>query len=130
MPKPPRSPTTVAVQAGRFRYPPEGIFGGSPGSRARFLKNGQPADPGGLTFCDPGDVLSFYSAGGGGYGSPLERDPAAVEADAINGYISIDRAKEDYGVILDPVSRKVELTATEKLRKSRERSSATETEAD
>jgi len=126
----PRSPTTVAVQAGRFRYPPEGIFGSSPGSKARFLKNGQPADPGGLTFCDPGDVLSFYSAGGGGYGSPLERDPAAVEADAINGYISIDRAKEDYGVILDPVSRKVELTATEKLRKSRERSSATETEAD
>ncbi|MCA1794004.1 MAG: hydantoinase B/oxoprolinase family protein, partial [Desulfobacteraceae bacterium] len=41
----PPSRTTIAVQAGRFVYPPDGIFGGKPGACARFLKNTKPADP-------------------------------------------------------------------------------------
>lgn len=98
----PLSPTTIAVQAGRFHYPPEGLFGGLPGNHAQFLKNGEPADPSGLTFCEPGDILSFYSAGGGGYGSPLERDPEAVAADVKKGYVSIEGAKTAYGTIIEP----------------------------
>ena len=112
----PQPPVTVAVQAGRFRYPPEGLFGGRPGSKAQFLRNRQPADPSGLTFCDRGDVMEFHSAGGGGYGSPLERDPEAVASDAVNGYVSIGRAREDYGVVIDPANLKVDAEATEKLR--------------
>ncbi len=115
----PQSPTTVAIQAGRFHYPPEGIFNGHPGSRARFLKNDHPGDPGGLTFCDPGDELSFYSAGGGGYGSPLERDPQSVLEDVVLGYVSIHGAKDDYGVIIDPSGTRVMKEATEELRTSR-----------
>jgi N-methylhydantoinase B len=112
----PQPPVTVAVQAGRFRYPPEGLFGGRPGSKARFLRNRQPADPSGLTFCDRGDVMEFHSAGGGGYGNPIERDPEAVASDAVNGYVSIDRAREDYGVVIDPATLRVDPEATEKLR--------------
>ncbi len=112
----PLPPTTIAVQAGRYVYPPEGIFGGKPGSKARFLKNDSDADPSGLTFCETGDVISFYSAGGGGYGDPLKRDPAAVEKDVRYGYVSIEKAREDYSVVLDPDTLGVDTSATELLR--------------
>ncbi len=108
--------TTFAVQAGRFIYPPQGIFNGKDGSKAKFLKNEENADPSGLTFCDPGDRISFVSAGGGGYGDPLERDPQAVERDVQYGYVSIEKAKQDYGVIIEPGSLKLNLDATQRLR--------------
>ncbi|MGE5258492.1 MAG: hydantoinase B/oxoprolinase family protein [Hyphomicrobiales bacterium] len=112
----PDPPVTVAVQAGRFRYPPEGLFGGRPGSKAQFVCNRQPADPSGLTFCGRGDMMEFHSAGGGGYGNPIERDPEAVASDVLNGYVSIDRAREGYGVVLYPDTLKIDAEATERLR--------------
>ena len=108
--------TTIAIQAGRFIYPPGGIFDGKDGSKAKFLKNNENADPSGLTFCDPGDRISFISAGGGGYGNPFERDPKAVERDVQYGYVSIEKAKQDYGVIIEPGSLKLNLDATQRLR--------------
>jgi len=108
--------TTIAVQAGRFIYPPKGIFDGKDGSKAKFLKNSENADPSGLTFCDPGDRISFISAGGGGYGNPFERDPKAVERDVQYGYVSIEKAKQDYGVIVEPASLTLDLDATRRLR--------------
>ena len=93
----PLGPVTIAMQAGRFRYPPQGIFGGHPGAKAMFLHNDQPGDPSGLTFCRPGDTLAFYSAGGGGYGNPGERDKEAVEKDMRYEYVSHEKAKTDYG---------------------------------
>ena len=80
------------------------------------MKNSQNADPSGLTFCDPGDRISFISAGGGGYGNPFERDPKDVERDVRFGYISIEKAKQDYGVIIEPDSLVVDLDATLRLR--------------
>ncbi len=115
----PLPPTTIAIQAGRFRYPPQGIFGGREGAKARFLHNNENGDPSGLTFCEQGDTVAFYSAGGGGYGDPLERDPEAIEQDVIYGYVSIDKAREDYGVVIDPVTLKCDIDKTEKLRSSR-----------
>jgi N-methylhydantoinase B len=112
----PLPPVTIAVQAGRFRYPPEGIFGGKDGARARFLINDAPADPSGLTFANPGDRVAFYSAGGGGFGDPFERDPAAVASDVHNGYVSIGNARKDYGVAVDPDSLTVDHASTAALR--------------
>jgi N-methylhydantoinase B len=74
----PQGPTSIAVQAGRFKYAPQGLFSAGPGARAQFLINEQAGDPSGLTLCRSGDVIEFHSAGGGGYGNPLERDPQAV----------------------------------------------------
>ncbi|MBU1696815.1 MAG: hydantoinase B/oxoprolinase family protein, partial [Proteobacteria bacterium] len=108
--------TTIALQAGRFIYPPQGIFGGKNGSKAQFLKNSENGDPSGLTFCDPGDRISFVSAGGGGYGNPFERDPKLVEKDVQYEYVSIERAKQDYGVIIEPDSLTLDLDATLRLR--------------
>ncbi|MBV9538634.1 MAG: hydantoinase B/oxoprolinase family protein, partial [Acidisphaera sp.] len=47
-----------------------------------------------------GDVFSRPTAGGGGYGDPLERDPALVREDVADDYVSLDRARKDYGVVL------------------------------
>jgi N-methylhydantoinase B len=69
-----------------------------------------------LTLCRTGDSIHFQSAGGGGYGNPLERDPEAVEADVFNGYVSVEQAKADYGVAIDPVTLKVNFKETQKLR--------------
>jgi N-methylhydantoinase B len=114
----PKPPVAIAVQAGRFRYPPQGIFGGSPGTKAQYLKNDLPADPSGLTFCDAGDKIDFYSAGGGGFGSPLERDIQAVEKDVLYGYVSLEKAKEKYGVVMDSGTHNADQDATKKLRAS------------
>lgn len=110
--------TSIAVQAGRYIYPPEGIFGGKDGALAQYLKNGENADPSTLTFCDPGDRISFVSAGGGGYGNPFERDLKAVERDVQYEYVSIEKAKTDYGVVIAPDTLKLDLEATQKLRES------------
>ncbi len=115
----PLYPVTIAVQAGRFRYPPEGLFEGGYGSKAIFLKNGEPADSSGLTFAEPGDSVEFHSAGGGGYGSPFERDPEEVVQDVRNGYVSIEKAYEDYGVIMMPNSLEVNEVATTAYREQR-----------
>jgi N-methylhydantoinase B len=45
-----------------------------------------------------GDVFTRPSAGGGGFGDPLERDPQAVCEDVADGYVSVERARKDYGV--------------------------------
>ena len=116
----PQGPISIAIQAGRYKYPPRGLFGAGPGSGARFLIDEQPGDPSGLTLCQPGNVIQFESAGGGGYGDPLQRDPQAVAADVVNGYVSIEKALEDYGIVIDPVTLKVDLEETNRIRGSRE----------
>lgn len=124
--KAPEGPVTIAVQAGRFRYPPEGLFGGKPGARARFLVNGEPGDPSGLTICYPGDVIEFHSAGGGGFGDPFERDPLAVKRDVEMGYVTLDGARRDYAVVLDPHDLTVDFEATESLRKEKRKGASGE----
>ena len=47
-----------------------------------------------------GDAFSRPTAGGGGYGDPLQRDPAAVREDVADDYVSLRRARLDYGVVL------------------------------
>jgi len=114
----PSSPTAIGVQGGRFRYPADGLFSGKPGTKSKFEIGGVPKDPGGLNFANPGDTIIFFNPGGGGYGNPLERDPEVVESDVINGYVSLEKAREDYGVVIDPQTLKVDLKATQKLRGS------------
>ncbi len=114
----PLSPVNLGIQAGRHTHAPEGLFGGKPGAKAQFLVNGVPGNPFGLTQMQPGDVVMIDAAGGGGYGNPLERDPECVERDVIEGYISIDKAGEEYGVAIHPESFKADKEKTRTLRAS------------
>jgi len=114
----PVPPVNLGIQSGRYRYPPEGLFGGKHGAKAQFLVSGQPGNPFGLTRMKPGDVIIMDAAGGGGFGDPLDRDPEVVQEDVIQGYVSIEKAREDYGVVIDPGTMKVDSSATERLRRS------------
>jgi N-methylhydantoinase B len=64
----------------------------------------------------PGDSFTLRSGGGGGYGSPLERDPAAVEEDVIQGYVSREKAAAVYGVVFAPDGERIDLGATARRR--------------
>jgi N-methylhydantoinase B len=115
----PKPPVTVVTVMGRFRYPPQGLFGGGEGGRGSYRINGEATAWGGLTLCKPGDVIAFRQPGGGGYGKPTEREPERVADDVRNGYVSIGKARDIYGVVVDPGTFAVDAAATTQLRESR-----------
>jgi N-methylhydantoinase B len=114
----PLPPVSLGIQSGRYRYPPEGLFGGKDGAKAQFLVNGKPGNPYGLTHLKPGDVIIMDAAGGGGYGNPLERDLELIENDVFDGYVSMESARNDYGVVINPDTLNVDVDASQKLRTS------------
>jgi hypothetical protein len=70
---------------------------------------------------DDGDVLFVRSSSSGGYGDPLEREPESVCEDVAEGYVSIERALKDYGVVVreldaDMAEYEIDLEATEAAR--------------
>lgn len=69
-----------------------------------------------------GDVIAFgFSAGGAGYGDPLEADPESVAEDIVNRIISRETAERIYKVVYDEQAMKVDLQATEALRAAERR---------
>ena len=56
----------------------------------------------------PGDTFERPSAGGGGFGDPLERTTAEVLEDVIDGYVSVDRAAKDYGVVIREIDAELD----------------------
>ncbi len=87
-------------------HPPRGVRGGLAGAPARGMKRGRdgtltelPGGPTELTLL-PGEAVVSFSCGGGGYGSPLEREPAAVLADVEERWVTREHAERVYGVVL------------------------------
>jgi N-methylhydantoinase B len=99
---------------------PWGLFGGGPGAPGRHVLNPDSVPqelPAKATVqLKPGDVMSYRTPGGGGYGPALERDPEAVLRDVLDGKMSPARAREVYGVVLDLERRAVDAEATAALR--------------
>jgi N-methylhydantoinase B len=96
----------VSHRGERFASSPWGLHGGTPGrSGCAFIvrKDGTreelPSKK--MIVLHPGDRLWEYIAGGAGYGDPLDRDPEQVLADVLDGKISSETARDDYGVVLD-----------------------------
>jgi N-methylhydantoinase B len=64
--------------------------------------------------------MAYYSPCGGGYGSPLERDPQKVLDDVLDGFCTPADARDVYGVVLDLDAETVDMAATEARRASLE----------
>lgn len=103
------------------KYAPWGFSGGRPGTPGAVTLlpagGGAPID---LPSKFPsykfseGDTLRTVSPCGGGYGDPLLRDPAAVLDDVLDGFVSAESARAQYGVVLSGAA--VDTAATEALR--------------
>lgn len=104
-------PTTISVRSNFVHHPPPGFAGGLPGGPVRTLLNGSPIPENPVTL-RVGDALLVETAGGGGFGSPLEREPERVLEDVLQGYVSLEAAYEIYGVVIDPQARRVDEKAT------------------
>ncbi|HEY4348615.1 MAG TPA: hydantoinase B/oxoprolinase family protein [Gaiellaceae bacterium] len=115
----------------RKDYPPWGLAGGLPGgTTAALLKL-----PDEETFTNvhvahhlvpAGTVAALVSAGGGGWGDPLDRDPERVLADVIDGVVTMEAANEYYGVVVEgnAVDKRATEVWRERLRVSRSHSGA------
>ncbi len=102
----------LSIVGNRCKVPPWGLYGGLPGGRAAYLVDGVDGDErvaspgflskGSMIPLAQGEVVRQLTAGGGGYGDPLERDPELVVRDLRLGYVSREAAERDYGVLVTP----------------------------
>jgi N-methylhydantoinase B len=86
------------------------VNGGSPDERRMLKVNAH--------HLAAGSSVDLLTGGGGGFGSPYERDPERVLLDVLEGYVSREAAERDYGVVLTDEPA-VDLAATRDLRAAR-----------
>jgi N-methylhydantoinase B len=99
------SPAGMSTWMVGIKYPMAGVEGGRDGApnqltvrfdtRPKRIDNIANAEP-----HEAGEAFEYLYGGGGGYGDPLERDPAAVRDDVLDEYVSREAAERDYGVVL------------------------------
>jgi N-methylhydantoinase B len=114
----------VSHRGERFGSSPWGLEGGAPGARAHAYivradgtRETLPSKK--MIVLHPGDQLWEYIAGGAGYGDPLDRDPAAVCADVLDGKISPALALDAFGVVLTEDGAAVDDVKTKETRERR-----------
>ena len=111
---------TISIHDDRWFVPTWGVNGGEPGKRARKVlekADGTAQIIGNKVedvHVDEGDQLHFITWGGGGWGDPLDRDPALVGKEITQGLVTVEGAKA-YGVVAG-ADGAVDQTATEALR--------------
>ena len=114
-------PGEISIHDDRWLTHPWGVNGGRPGKRSTKLMVRNTGESEWMpSKCDrvkvsPGDILYFNTWGGGGWGDPLERDPATVALDVRRRLVSPEGAKR-YGVVIT-TDNKVNDTATAELRR-------------
>ena len=121
-----RTSMTLNTQIERAHCKPWGLEGGLEGAGNEvWVRNGGtwktdfPNAKVLVARLETGDAFRVRSGGGGGHGSPLERPVEIVVEDVKQGYVSVEAAAELYGVVVDPITLDVDVTATERLRACR-----------
>ena len=115
---------TFGLRVENNLFPAWGVAGGMGGGLSRVVLNPDTPDEREIrAFSDDnrwkrGDLVRIYTAGGGGWGDPLERDAAMVLDDVLDGFVSLDAARESYGVVINPDTLRVDGEATEEQRQS------------
>jgi N-methylhydantoinase B len=106
----------------RCRIPPPGTAGGLPGQGGGWVLNegvaGERVLPAKITSMpvDAGDVITMRTSSGGGFGSPVEREPWRVLEDVKDGNVTIESARDIYRVSIDPTTLTVRDAETAVLR--------------
>ncbi len=117
------SQALVTIQVGRHDFPPWGVDGGlpGPGNRVIVYRDGKGEEIRRISaeLLKKGDLISIRTSGGGGWGDPLERDPELVLEDYRNDLISLETAREVYGVVIDPERMEIDWEKTKSLRERR-----------
>jgi N-methylhydantoinase B len=109
------------ADTGRKAYPPWGLWNGKPGTPSDHLLH-LPSEPDFksvdvIRHWVPADSEAIImTAGGGGWGDPLERDPQKVREDVREEYVSIEAAWAEYGVEMDPRTLEIDQEGTVRLR--------------
>ncbi|MBV8888537.1 MAG: hydantoinase B/oxoprolinase family protein [Alphaproteobacteria bacterium] len=110
----------LQVRSDRHDFRPYGLYGGGPGRPSmNFLNPDRESTPLSSKFTTTmrqGDLFRHEVAGAGGWGDPLERDPALVLKDVRNEFVSAGMAREAYGVVLSGAPLRVDAAATAALR--------------
>jgi N-methylhydantoinase B len=117
---------TLSIIAERTKLAPWGVYEGKPGMKGEFLIRKLDGTEIRLeSKCtvkmEKGDIFVARTPGGGGYGSPLERAPEAVREDVVNGLVSRSSAQKDYGVVINPETKEINLEVTRELREKMHR---------
>jgi N-methylhydantoinase B len=117
-----QGPVSLTIFEERHRTRPWGLFGGGPGefSRAEIRRATgvvEVVPTNAMYVLETGDrVVCEGSAGGAGYGDPYEREPQRVLDDVLDGKVSLEAARNAYGVVLDEGGNAVDEKATESSR--------------
>lgn len=113
-------PTNIVMFGDGMKIPPFGASSGKQGSLNRAELITEDAHTYALSSKESvrslpkGTVLTTISSGGGGWGDPRQRDPERVWQDVQNGFVSLAKARTDYGVVL--TTEGVDQEKTKKLR--------------
>jgi len=100
------SPNTTITARNRNRsvFASAGVMGGQSGALSYFrtLRDGRVINHGNTDVigAEPGDVVEVRGPGAGGYGLPSQRDPEAVLRDVRCGFLSLNAARQQYGVVI------------------------------
>ncbi len=117
-------PGEISIHDDRHLSQPWGILGGKPGAVSEkwlVRPDGSREHLGSKVDnvrVAPGDRIVFRTAGGGGWGDPLEREPERVRADVLRRLMSAETAARDYEVVLAGEEQEVDIAATEARRES------------
>ena len=110
---------TFGLRVENNLFPAWGVAGGMGGGVSRVVMNpGTPDEREIRAFSDDnhwkcGDLVRICTAGGGGWGDPLERDAERVLDDVKDGFVSLESALSSYGVVIDPEALQFDAPGTE-----------------
>jgi len=96
-----QGPWSISAMIDRTLFAAQGLEGGQPGASSEFfMDTDQLLKPKTVIWFEPEARVHLNPPGGGGYGDPHTRAPERVLDDVVNGYVSIEGAARDYGVVV------------------------------
>ncbi|MFY9836598.1 MAG: hydantoinase B/oxoprolinase family protein [Xanthobacteraceae bacterium] len=110
------TPVALLCNFERVHHPARGRNGGRAGAAGIVtLRSGRPIRPKGRQTVPPRDAIQLQLPGGGGFGDPQARDPQRVRDDVLDGLITAEEARRDYGVVIG-ADGEIDRAETERIR--------------